>query len=292
MPLPHIKKRCTAMCRASRERCKNPAAYGMATCRYHGARKPDTVRRGEDHPQYRHGRFAQATRTQYRDDMRKLRDIERLVYQAGLGSEVQRRGRPPENNSFRGSLGSDCALRSSALSLPAEVFDMGIAEIIENAKRRRQVNPLRSGWFKLYEAHRDISLWCEEIDRVGALRSRKGSSGRDLRHCTAEDWHIWLRHLPENILDEIFWKVFPAIDALGADGVPASKIEEIKRLYIPRLEALVADIKALPGVNATRERNAIRDDSSALKRIAVTARDILAEILRQVGDYRQTHKGG
>ena len=66
MPLPHIKRRCTATCRATRERCKNPSAYGMATCRYHGARKPNTVLRGEDHPQYLHGKYAQTMRTKYR----------------------------------------------------------------------------------------------------------------------------------------------------------------------------------------------------------------------------------
>lgn len=214
--------------------------------------------------------------------MRKLRDVERLVYQSGLGTEVQRRGRPPENHSFRDPPGSDCALRSSALSSPAEVFDMGMAEIIENAKRRRKATPLSSGWFKLYEAHRDIRSWCEELDHVGALRKREGSNGRNLKHCTAENWHTWLRRVPGSILDQIFWKVFPAIDALAGNGVPASKIEEIKKRYVPRLEALVADIKALPRVNATRERNAIRDDSSALKRIAVTARDLLEELLSDI----------
>tara|TARA_R110002110_G_scaffold110071_5_gene274525 strand:+ start:11159 stop:11644 length:486 start_codon:yes stop_codon:yes gene_type:complete len=159
---------------------------------------------------------------------------------------------------------------------------MRMAEIIDKAKRLRQANPLRSGWFKVYEAHRDISSWCEEIDRVGALRSRKGSSRRDLKHCTAEDWHTWLRQLPGNILNEIFLNVFPAMDALGADGVPASKIGEIKKFYIPRLEALVADINALPKIHATRERVAIRDDSSALKRITVIARDILHELLSDI----------
>jgi hypothetical protein len=27
----------------------------MPVCRYHGSRKPETVRRGANHPQYRHG---------------------------------------------------------------------------------------------------------------------------------------------------------------------------------------------------------------------------------------------
>ena len=59
MPLPNIAndkaRQCTANNRKTGNRCLNLAAYGMATCRYHGARKRNTVRQGADHPQYRHG---------------------------------------------------------------------------------------------------------------------------------------------------------------------------------------------------------------------------------------------
>ena len=59
MPLPNITNgtapRCTATNRKTGNRCHNPAAFGMATCRYHGARKPNTVCQGPRHPQYRHG---------------------------------------------------------------------------------------------------------------------------------------------------------------------------------------------------------------------------------------------
>lgn len=59
MPLPSVAsghaKQCEAICRSRGERCKNPAAFGMRTCRYHGARRATTVLRGEDHPQFRHG---------------------------------------------------------------------------------------------------------------------------------------------------------------------------------------------------------------------------------------------
>lgn len=57
MPLPGIDetKRCTATCKARNDQCRNPAAYGMRVCRYHGAKKPETIRKGANHPQYRHG---------------------------------------------------------------------------------------------------------------------------------------------------------------------------------------------------------------------------------------------
>jgi hypothetical protein len=59
MPLPSVAnghaKQCDAICRSRGDRCKNPAAFGMRTCRYHGARRPETVRRGDQHPGFRHG---------------------------------------------------------------------------------------------------------------------------------------------------------------------------------------------------------------------------------------------
>jgi len=59
MPLPSVRngwtKQCEAVCRARGDRCRNPAAFGMRTCRYHGARRPETVRSGDQHPNYRHG---------------------------------------------------------------------------------------------------------------------------------------------------------------------------------------------------------------------------------------------
>ena len=59
MPLPNVAngtaRQCMASNRQTGKRCLNPAAFGMATCRYHGARKRTSVRQGANHPQYRHG---------------------------------------------------------------------------------------------------------------------------------------------------------------------------------------------------------------------------------------------
>lgn len=55
MPLRNITKFCSAKCRASGVQCGSPASYGMATYRYHGARKPEIVRRGDEHPRYKSG---------------------------------------------------------------------------------------------------------------------------------------------------------------------------------------------------------------------------------------------
>jgi hypothetical protein len=46
MPLPNVASGRTAQCRArskrSLRRCLNPAAFGCKTCRFHGARRPQS----------------------------------------------------------------------------------------------------------------------------------------------------------------------------------------------------------------------------------------------------------
>ena len=59
MPLPciskHGAKQCTAKSKRTSLPCNNPAAYGCRTCRMHGSMKKDSIKRGEQHPNYTHG---------------------------------------------------------------------------------------------------------------------------------------------------------------------------------------------------------------------------------------------
>ena len=59
MPLPSLRfhgaKQCTAKSKRTGLPCNNPAAYGCRACRVHGARKKDSIKRGEQHPNYVHG---------------------------------------------------------------------------------------------------------------------------------------------------------------------------------------------------------------------------------------------
>ena len=48
-------KQCTAQAKSTGLRCLNPAAYGCRTCRVHGARKQNSIKRGNSHPNYLHG---------------------------------------------------------------------------------------------------------------------------------------------------------------------------------------------------------------------------------------------
>jgi hypothetical protein len=97
VPLPNITSgkatRCSAKCKATGTQCKNPAAYGMAVCRYHGARKPETVRRGATHPQYRHGGETLLAKADRSSKLAELRHLEALSFALGLAIGPRWRGR-------------------------------------------------------------------------------------------------------------------------------------------------------------------------------------------------------
>ena len=102
MPLPGIVSgkttRCTAKCKARGDRCRNPAAYGMPVCRFHGARHPGTIRREENHPAYRHGHETLAAKAERSTRLTELRDIEAVMFAYGFVPEgaPHWRGRKPK----------------------------------------------------------------------------------------------------------------------------------------------------------------------------------------------------
>ena len=99
MPLPNIASgrtpRCKAKCKARGDRCRNPAAYGMKVCRYHGARKPETIRRGANHPQHRHGLETGESKAERSRRLAELRDLEALSFALGAATGPRWRGRKP-----------------------------------------------------------------------------------------------------------------------------------------------------------------------------------------------------
>ena len=84
MPLPNLNRRCKAQARSTGNRCLNPAAFGCKTCRYHGARRRDTVKVRKAHPQYKHGERMQEAIVVYRRAMLQLQVIETLGYSVGV----------------------------------------------------------------------------------------------------------------------------------------------------------------------------------------------------------------
>ena len=101
MPLPNIisgkARRCPAKCKARGAQCFNPAAFGMAVCRYHGARKPETVRRGAIHPQYRHGQETYGAKAERHEMAVFFHVSESLMIKLGMlaPGSTRTRGRKP-----------------------------------------------------------------------------------------------------------------------------------------------------------------------------------------------------
>jgi hypothetical protein len=56
----------------------------MPVCRFHGARRPESIKRGPAHPQFRHGRETLEARQRRVDGMSRLRSIVDLAVDAGF----------------------------------------------------------------------------------------------------------------------------------------------------------------------------------------------------------------
>jgi hypothetical protein len=99
MPLPNVLSgrtaQCTARSKRSLERCKNPAAFGCKTCRFHGARRKATVKRGSDHPNFQHGRETRKRRQARREASIRLRDLENLMHACRFTAAKRTPGRKP-----------------------------------------------------------------------------------------------------------------------------------------------------------------------------------------------------
>ena len=67
----------------------------MAVCRYHGARKPETIMRGANHPQHRHGGETLAAKAERSHRLGELRELEALTFALGLAAGPRWRGRKP-----------------------------------------------------------------------------------------------------------------------------------------------------------------------------------------------------
>ena len=95
MPLPNLNRRCSARARSTGNQCLNPAAFGCKTCRYHGARRRETVKVGKDHPQYKHGERTQEAIERYQLLILQLQVVETLGRSVGVITGQKMKGRKP-----------------------------------------------------------------------------------------------------------------------------------------------------------------------------------------------------
>ena len=97
MPLPSVRvhgaKSCTAKSKRTGLPCNNPAAYGCRTCRVHGARKAESIKRGEQHPNYVHGERTMEAEKQTSEQSAQLQMIEDAIHLLGMTTAARSRGR-------------------------------------------------------------------------------------------------------------------------------------------------------------------------------------------------------
>ena len=88
MPLQSITKHHAVKCLAKSKRtklpCNNPAAYGCKTCRMHGARRPETIKRFKDHPNYVHGERSLEGIKRHREVMGRIKMLTKLAKHLGM----------------------------------------------------------------------------------------------------------------------------------------------------------------------------------------------------------------
>ena len=101
MPLPsitkHRAKQCTAKSKRTGIPCKNPAAYGCKSCRVHGARKVESIKRGKDHVNFVHGRRTLEAQQEQSAISRRLQQIEDAMHVLGMTTAKRSRGRKAKN---------------------------------------------------------------------------------------------------------------------------------------------------------------------------------------------------
>ena len=89
MPLPNVRlgivPRCQAKSKRSGERCWNLCAHGsVKVCRMHGARPKETTLRGEQHPNFKHGKATGERRKQNAMSATRLLLLRDLGLRIGL----------------------------------------------------------------------------------------------------------------------------------------------------------------------------------------------------------------
>ena len=89
----HGAKQCTAKSKRTGLPCNNPAAYGCRTCRMHGARKAESIKRGEQHPNYVHGGRTLEAQAEQSAVSRKLQQIEDAMHLLKMTTAQRSRGR-------------------------------------------------------------------------------------------------------------------------------------------------------------------------------------------------------
>lgn len=88
--------RCTAKAKSTGTRCWRLASFKTPVCYVHGARRPETIRRGKAHWNFKTGKATKSQREKDRHMAIELRQIEDVSFALGLATGPRWVGRKPK----------------------------------------------------------------------------------------------------------------------------------------------------------------------------------------------------
>lgn len=90
--------RCTAKAKSTGTRCWRLASFKTPVCYVHGARRPESIRREQNHWNFKTGQATKARREKDRQKAIELRQIEAISFALGLASGPRWVGRKPKGS--------------------------------------------------------------------------------------------------------------------------------------------------------------------------------------------------
>lgn len=158
----------------------------------------------------------------------------------------------------------------------------------EETKKQRLKNPFQHSLYKLNEVARRLESSLEDVRCIVRYKNGTGSK-YDLRCCTSEDIHIYLRKAPEHIAWVLGFHVLYGIDGLSGDGVSAQTVSYLKKYYTPRIEKLIDEcdrVSDLIRTNIRHEYAKFEYDESDVFELFNEALVITESILDDAGHAR------
>ena len=155
----------------------------------------------------------------------------------------------------------------------------------EEMKQKRAKMPFESSGYKFKEQRYRLEQVMAEIDRIAAVRKYR-SNGYELKHCTKEDTHIFLKSIPYNLAENLGYNIVFGIDGLIGDGVDKAKVDKIKNVYTPKIERLVDDcdrVKNLLHGNIKLEYDNLKNGQSETKDLVYSAFALVDDIIIEAG---------
>ncbi|MEY3672382.1 MAG: hypothetical protein RI904_2039, partial [Pseudomonadota bacterium] len=82
----------------TKQPCQNPAAFGMRSCRMHGAHRPNKPLCGNKHPNYLHGNATKQARREHSIAMARIYTLEAIGFRIGMFTGARFVGRKCKQN--------------------------------------------------------------------------------------------------------------------------------------------------------------------------------------------------